>query len=186
MASLGPALAITLRHEGGWSNDPNDAGGETIWGLDKATDSQWPGWAAVDQARANGMPTADLASNLWPQLQASVTAWYAANYWNPIQGSQIQNQALANVLFDCDVVCGVGAAGKLIQAAINDLGQSPPLTVDGQIGPATLAAINAVPMGEAVIQFVNRWVLHCCAIVAANPSQSEFLVGWVRRALGMN
>ncbi len=43
------AVDQTLDHEGTWSNDPNDTGRETVFGVSRGNFSNWAGWKIVDQ-----------------------------------------------------------------------------------------------------------------------------------------
>jgi len=57
MAEFNIALQKTLAHEGGYSNDPNDMGGETYKGISRASHSVWKGWAIVDKyKKLSGFP----------------------------------------------------------------------------------------------------------------------------------
>lgn len=112
------AFTRLLGHEGGYSNNPADTGGETMWGI------------TIDVARANGyigrmidMP-ASFAKNV-----------YMAKYWAPIKAEQLP-QALRFEVFDAAVNSGVGQAIKWLQRAVGT-------AEDGIIGPATIAASNA-------------------------------------------
>jgi hypothetical protein len=39
------------RYEGGYGNDPSDAGGETYCGISRISHPNWPGWQFIDQNR---------------------------------------------------------------------------------------------------------------------------------------
>ena len=64
---------------------------------------------------------------------------YIKGYWNP-KYDELINERLAIRLFDLGVNMHPTTATKLLQRGLNDLGAH--LTVDGQFGPATLAAAN--------------------------------------------
>jgi hypothetical protein len=60
-----------------------------------------------------------------------------------------------------------------------------PLVCDGNIGPATVQSSKTacnVYGKEVLTQLCNARIAYYQAIVAHDPSQEVFLVGWIRRA----
>jgi lysozyme family protein len=43
---------VTKMFEGGYVDDPSDSGGETIFGVSRASFPNWPQWARVDAFKA--------------------------------------------------------------------------------------------------------------------------------------
>ncbi|WP_435415042.1 glycoside hydrolase family 108 protein [Polaribacter aestuariivivens] len=68
---------------------------------------------------------------------------FKTNYWNKLRASEIKNQAVAENLVDHGVNAGTGAATKIMQRVLNKYFNKN-LSVDGGLGPITLAAINSV------------------------------------------
>jgi lysozyme family protein len=152
MADFNEAVKITLSFEGGYTEYENDPGGPTNFGI---TQSDMPG---VDMRTITQQQAID---------------YYQEHYWKPLY-SQIENQAVANKLFDMGVNLGVGTAIKMLQEVIG-------VPVDGSFGPNTLAATNEA--GEELLPaYKARLVKHYQAVVATDPEDAEFLVGWLRRA----
>lgn len=85
---FGEALRFTLAHEGGYSNDPKDPGGETKWGISKRYH-----------------PNVDIF-NLTPQQAHDI---YLNEYWNPIGGDNLP-YPLCVAAFDTAVNPGLGKA----------------------------------------------------------------------------
>ena len=48
MANFIKSYEITCKHEGGYSFDPDDAGGETYKGISRRFNPQWSGWKIID------------------------------------------------------------------------------------------------------------------------------------------
>lgn len=94
MAAFEKAFEKTLAMEGGYSSDPNDAGGETYKGIARARNPSWPGWAAVDAARQPGQSNKALESilNQDANLQGMARSFYKQMYWDIFWGDQIPNQ----------------------------------------------------------------------------------------------
>jgi lysozyme family protein len=165
MASLDVALAFTLQNEGGFSDDPQDSGGPTSMGITQSDLSQYLGrQATVDDVRNMSLETA--------------TAIYKANYWS--DGLSQLSQPVATAIFDFGVLHGTTSARKLAQSVANGLGAS--LAVDGVIGPASIAAINALPSKAFVQDYASAIDQVFASIVANYPKDQVFLKGWDNRA----
>ena len=95
MVSFEPAIAITLRWEGGLSDNPNDPGGLTNFGISQRS-----------------YPTLDIR-NL---TQAEAEAIYRRDFW---KYDGVESQAVANKLFDEGVNTGVSHAVKMAQSLLN-------------------------------------------------------------------
>jgi lysozyme family protein len=109
-------------------------------------------------------------------------AFYREYYWGPLDCSFINDQNLANKVFDIGVNQGVGESAKMLQEAVNDLqlGGSQ-LVVDGDIGPATIAAVNAVPGSNLLTAFRARAEARYREIAANDPALAPDLDGWLVR-----
>ena len=55
MANFNESFNITLGYEGGYSNDPDDAGGETYKGISRRYHPGWKGWALIDELKSKGV-----------------------------------------------------------------------------------------------------------------------------------
>jgi lysozyme family protein len=153
MAKFEDAIGPTLQHEGRYVNNPADPGGPTKYG--------------ITQADMPGVPISLIS-------EQDAVEYYREHYWKP-DFSQIENQDVANKIFDMGVNLGVGEAVRLLQRA---LGLNP---VDGVFGPNTLAAVNNA--GDAILgPYKQQLVQHYEAIVAAKPQEAVFLNGWLARA----
>jgi lysozyme family protein len=152
MADFKTSILKTLISEGGYTNNKDDAGGETNMGISKRQ-----------------YPNLDI-KNL---TQDQAIEIYREGYWKNYY-SQIADQHIADKLFDTGVLFGVGTVVKILQAALMT-------TVDGVFGGGTLAAVNAVEPVSLLAAFKTALVSHALAIVQANPKDRQFFAGWVRR-----
>lgn len=125
------ALNATLHIEGGYSDDPNDSGGKTRYGITEAV------------ARAHGY---DGDMRELPFETAVAIAKQA--YWDELSLDTVAPLApeIAYELFDSGYNCGVPTAGKWLQRCLNVLNRRgtvfPDLVVDGRVGPATVLALK--------------------------------------------
>ena len=137
----------------GYGNDPTDAGGETKYGIAK-----------------NANPDLDIANLDWNGAMST----YYHRYWEPGNCPNISSVRVTVLHFDGCVNNGVGRAAKFLQQAAG-------VTADGQIGPATLAAVNAADEIAICNSICDQRAAFYGAIVAARPDQVKYLNGWLRR-----
>jgi lysozyme family protein len=148
------SIELVLQHEGGYVNDPLDAGGETNFGISK-----------------RAYPNLDIRNLTVDQAKHI----YFNDYWKPIRGDLIVTNELAYQLFDMAVNAGTGAAARLLQRIVGT-------TDDGVIGPVTLKAIDRYPsIGRLIGEYKFSRARHYALIVAKNHSQVRFLRGWINR-----
>ncbi len=172
MTAFEIALALVLEREGDYSDEREDRGGKTRYGITEAT------------ARRNGY---------FGRMQAlpmeAAESIYRVEYWQPMRLDAVAalSQKIANEVMECGVNCGQGTAVKFLQRSLNAMGQS--VAVDGQCGPRTLAALadhlRSRSDGEvALLAALNALQgEHYIAIVERSPSQRRFLVGWLKRCV---
>ncbi len=185
------ALEHMLKFEGGYANDRDDSGGETFKGVSRNNWPKWPGWALIDKVKAAGARTARLINACFDrneEMDSLVAEFYRANFWEPWERHDLPSR-LTEKLFDTAVNMGQSRAAKLVQRAVNDLGQMPPLVEDGSVGPLTLAGLRLIlvldsPPGEDRVlrAYAAAQAEYYQALADVKPSQRKFLKGWLRRA----
>lgn len=122
-------LAEVLRLEGGYVDDPRDAGGETKFGVTRAALSA-----------ALGRPAgADEVADLTPEAAAGI---YERLYWSVMRCADLP-AGVDLLAFDMAVNMGLGAAARLLQAALG-------VAADGVVGPRTIAAAASAPAAEVI------------------------------------
>ncbi len=115
MADFWIADRRTSNAEGFYSNNPADAGGETLWGIARNRNPQWEGWSIVDQyKKKSNFPTNMRNDTNLYRLRGN---FYKANYWDTIRGDEIQSQRVANEMYDTGVNMGVGMSIRFSQRA---------------------------------------------------------------------
>lgn len=150
----------TLAFEGGYGDDPADPGGETNFGISKAA-----------------YPDVDIA-NL---TEDDAIAIYHRDYWLHPHIDQLPD-SVAGKVFDMAVNMGPVTAIRLWQRTLNDLGTTPPLVLDGRIGPATIKASNDIDQTGCLGEYKQALVDHYMDIIDAHPAMAKFQRGWLRRA----
>jgi lysozyme family protein len=165
-----------IAREGGYVNDPRDAGGETNWGITKAV------------ARANG----------WARPMKELPRQVAFNiYWlRYVQGPKFDrilglNVAIAAECIDTGVNMGPSWGGIFLQRALNGLNNQGKLykdiAVDGAVGPGTVGALAAFLKhrgAEGVTVLVRA--MNCLQgaryieLAEKRGANEAFLYGWLR------
>lgn len=123
-------LALVLKSEGGWVNNPNDPGGETNLGVTKAVWEEWVGHPVITMKNL----TAD-----------DVAPMYEQKYWRPCYG-EVLPRGLDFVVFSMGVNAGPGRSVKLLQQSIG-------CVPDGIIGPATRSLISTSNCATLIAKF---------------------------------
>ena len=167
MADFRPAFEKMIRNEGGYVNHTvaGDRGGQTYAGIARKFQPDWPGWRLIDQNDTDN-----------PELTALVRAFYKENFWDKLKADTIQNQPIAESLFDFAVNAGVRTAVKLAQLVVGS-------TPDGILGPNTLEKINQADEALFVAKYALAKVARYAEIVNRDRSQGKFLLGWLNRTL---
>jgi len=176
MADFKQAFQLVLAHEGRYSVDPNDPGGETYKGIARKMNGQWVGWATVDNLKKQpGFPK-NLDNDIG--LKSSVEEFYRVSFWNPIKGDDLTNQLVANSIFDFGVNTGISTSISLAQGVVK-------ANVDGKLGPITLSLINGFNPEFFIAAFTVEKIARYINIVKKRDESKKYFYGWVCRALGM-
>lgn len=199
MSDFIPAYNLTMSHEGQYSNDPRDLGGETWKGIARKMHPEWEGWEVIDTIK-NSVLISNLAKvlNADDELEDLVQAFYKAEFWDKLNLDLIKEQDIANELFDTAVNQGSIIAMKQFQEALNLLNNNQKhysdIREDGKPGPETLKAYMGYTLtahfpgrsvernNRTLIALMNG--LQCARyaeICEANPDQEVYFYGWMNR-----
>ncbi|SRR5258708_32412228 len=169
-----------INREGGYVNNPNDRGGETNMGI------------TIAQARAYGYagPMASLP-------RATAATIYKDIYWLVPKFDQVANVMLklATEMFDAGANMGPQRASMFLQRALNVLDRGgrdfPDLNVDGQLGKMSFYALSQfqTKRGAAAEVVLLRMLeseraVRYMEIAEKNPSQEDFVFGWIFNRVG--
>lgn len=174
--SIESMIEATIGKEGGYSNHPNDTGGETMWGI------------TVGVARRNGYtgPMRSLprekAVAIYRNEYAIRPGFAAVAEISPMVGEE---------LFDTGVNMGPAVPSLWFQQALNGLNNGGKLYADigedGDIGPGTLAAFKAYRKARgAEADAVMMKALNCLQgaryidLARRRGANESFLFGWLR------
>lgn len=118
MANFDEEFNKLILAEGGYVNDPDDAGGETYLGISRKNNPKWTGWSIIDKEKKNG--TKNITSRLKANknLTDKAKVLYKQNYWDVLELDNIPSQKIAHQLFDTCVNCGKTVAIRIAQQVI--------------------------------------------------------------------
>jgi lysozyme family protein len=145
-----------LQREGGYTNNPNDRGGETDMGITRRDHPE---------AWADGKVTRDEAR-----------AIYEKKYVEGPGFGKLAPSPLREQLIDFGANSGPAIAIMKLQEILG-------VEADGVFGPQTLAALAMVEMRPVNNLLVASRLRMLANLVAKRPAQVQFLRGWVNRAL---
>lgn len=175
--------------EKGYANLKNDSGGETMWGITTETACEhkelWGKYGFNGDMKS--MPLS-LAYEI-----------YAVAYWDVMYLDAILDISpmLAEEIFDTGVNCGPVVPQEWLQRCLNVLNKQgthySDLTVDADIGPATVSALQAFynkrgTEGMMVLfSMLNGFQsVHYVEIAENKESQEDFEYGWQRSRVFQN
>jgi len=163
------ALNWIFQAEGLLSDDPDDPGGTTKYGISlrfllsqgKLGDIDGDGDVDADDIRA--LTPGDAASLYWN------------HFWVGVRADDLPGR-LNIAVFDMAVNAGISRAVKILQEALN-------VKMDGKIGPKTLgAAQRAMSQNpDFIVDYLGYRAEYYRNITLANSKLSKFLRGWNNR-----
>lgn len=165
-----------IKVEGGYVNDPKDAGGATCWGITEAV------------ARKHGY-TGNMKD--LPK-QTAYNIYYDSYVVAPgFDKIAAVDSDIAAELVDTGVNMGTGVAGKFLQQALNAFNDGgskyPDLTVDGIVGKASVSALQAFLKqrgadGKVVLLRALNSLQGARYIMLAEtkPQNERFVFGWIK------
>lgn len=170
-----------LSVEGGYSNNSNDSGGETNYGI------------TIAVAREEGY-----IGRMQDMTQEQAKQIYLRRYWVKPKFADVssRSQSIAAELFDTGVNCGTATAAMMLQRILNVMNNGgkfyADLKVDGSIGIATLGALDAYlkkrgSEGEQVMLIA----LNCLQgeryidLAERRAKDEAFIYGWIKNRIAI-
>lgn len=143
-----------FKREGGYVNDPDDSGGETIYGISRRNNPE---------AWTNGPPSRQHAEQI-----------YRYKYWDSIKGDYLPPK-IASVLFDHAVLSGPGAAAEDLNKVLG--------TGSTNIDSHVVEAAWSKDENKVAEQLTARRLARFDKIVAKHPEKLKFYRAWTSRAV---
>lgn len=123
MAKFDEAIELIILNEGGYVNNPNDAGGETYMGISRKAHPKSKIWQYVDKVTVKYKTTKTINKYLKEnkELTKLVKDIYKKDYWNPFNLDKEKSQRLANQIFDNAVNMGVSKTKSMLNRVKNEM-----------------------------------------------------------------
>ena len=147
-----------MENEGGYSENKNDKGGKTKYGI------------SLRFLRGIGIQKA--INDLSKQEAENI---YKQHFWFSNSCDKIKNEKVAIKLFDMCINFGGKTAIKMFQKVVG-------VSQDGIIGTKTLQALNDKGEDEVLNGLIQACETRYNEIIKNAPNQKVFLKGWMTRA----
>ena len=154
MDAFDQIIGLVLQNEGGYRDDPNDAGRATNYGISQAQ-----------------YPNLDIKNLTVNQAKAI----YRTDYYNTMGLFRLDSPAVQYYVLDTGVNAGPGTAVMMLQEAVH-------LPQDGSLGPITAQAVNTCDEHGLLDRLIELRMKHYVSLVIADPQKKlGSLSGWTNR-----
>lgn len=170
--------------EGRYSNDKDDPGGETMFGISRRSHPDWAGWDDIDAYKKHELLTED-----WDfgKLTACAKELYHDKYWKRVHGNNVppERYAFALECFESCVNVGPKQFTKWLQTAANCfVGEGHDIQVDGAYGNQTKALVFKLleeeQRGKMLVLALNiQQGSHYIHLVTQRPKLRKYIMGWL-------
>jgi len=160
-----------IDREGGFNDDPDDAGGATKMGITGRTLRRWRRETGGHVPKL-GAETREAVRTLGRE---EVRVIYRKLYLERWRVDRILDDGLREHLLDCVVLYGPKAI-RWMQRFLD-------VKADAVIGPITLNAITRRRPAAVSRELLKARLMHTARRVRKKPDQAKFLPGWTARAL---
>jgi lysozyme family protein len=167
------ALTYVIQNEigndwetGGFTNDQNDSGKATKWGITQKTLAAY---------RGRPVSIGDIELLTFGEAQEI----YRELFWERLHLDCVTRPQISTALFDASVLFGQTLAAFNGQIACQRVGYR--IKVDGLIGPKTLEALNSVRVQSWIPAFQECLQKRITKIVARIPKNKIYERGWRNR-----
>jgi lysozyme family protein len=173
MFNVNKAIGEIIVIEGGYVDDPDDAGGATNYGI---TQKVYARFLGVDADWIH-------LKHLIKQMPKSTAALiYKQNYYYDLKIDLLPSK-LQHQVMDISINSGENRAYKILQKAINDLGVIK-LVIDGRFGKKSWAALDLLTkhlkdINNKMVDFRRDFYLRT---IEKKASQLKYKNGWLNRA----
>jgi len=156
------AIKFVLNNEGGYSNNNNDNGGETKYGISKRM-----------------YPDLDISSLT---INEAIKIYYR-DFWSTNRYYEIDDEKIAAKVFDLSINIGVKEAIILLQQVLNNSLCKPEyLVLDGILGTLTIKDTNNMDSNILLKEIKIHAAQYYVNLSIKYPGDKVFLAGWIKRA----
>ena len=166
-------MQVILKHEGGLSDDKNDAGGITNYGISLR-------FLKLNKIDVDGDGDVD-RDDVIHLTKDEATRIYLKQWWDKYDYRQINAPAISTKVMDGSVNMGAKQIHKIVQRALNKI-LPHPIVIDGSFGKQTYYAINSVNAFLLLQKIREEEKLFYLHIINTHTQYACFKKGWLARA----
>ncbi len=176
------AIKVVLKHEGFVSNDPDDPGGYTKYGISLSAAKQFgdldgDGFADLDLDHDGDVDVDDMQS----LTEKQAIGIYKKVYWRDVYDTF--PSVIAIKTFDFAVNMGHKQAHKLLQRAVRAAHPNNiKLVDDGILGDKSITAIKVCMPSVLIAAFKSEAAGFYRVLATKRPKSKKYLNGWLNRA----
>lgn len=150
---------MLLKEEGYLSDNPNDSGGLTKFGISQKS------YPNLDIAKITQEEAADI---------------YRNDFYNSLKIEMIKDEKIAYEVFDYAVNGGITSSAIALQASLHYLGSK--IVIDGEVGLKTISECNSYKDQSLLLYVLTSFRMHKYFNICDKwPKNLEFFEGWARR-----
>lgn len=186
-------ISNLIAREGIYSNDQQDRGKETVYGISRIQNPQWDGWQIVDRIPVQlREDTIKKEFNVRNALLIKAHEFYK-QWWDSLR-LDLFHKKIAAEIFDTSVNQGKKAAIICLQKSLKKI-TGKEIDIDGRLGPQTMTAMeefmsvknnyrNVESNAKVLIILLNYYqAANYIKITDEDPSQAKWLYGWILNRL---
>lgn len=167
------AMKTVKKHEGGFSDNKNDPGGFTRYGVSlrylKSAKIDIDGDGDVDR------------DDIIHLTQTKADDIYYREWYTKHNYDKIESQKLLTDILDFSINVGASQCHKTLKRAINEIIDKP-IPVDGKFDKNTIEILNLIEPSVMHSALNHQQEKFYKSLVKKNPDLKVFLKGWLRRA----
>ena len=167
---------ISMRFEkgnrvNGYVKDPDDSGGETVYGITRKNFPNLKVWASLDKLKGI---VAKRGYKIPKDEMEEIEGVYYRKFYQKANIEAFEDCALGMQIFDCGINAGISRAVKMIQSILH-------ITVDGVCGNQTVTTANIRHSKSLREAYRNARIAYYQSI-SKKGNNKKYLKGWVNRA----
>ena len=171
--------------EKGWVKSKSDSGGETLFGVARNKNPQWPGWNRVDgfaQQYGRGTKAFIQAVNNDQSLYSMAMEFFYETFWKGVRGDELPDvddgYGIGLIAYDVAINSGPSRSIKMMQSIV---GQTPTGRMDDQLVSSIAERFNENP--DSVMEdFIKERCDFYVYLANKDPIHGEpNLAGWMNR-----
>jgi lysozyme family protein len=167
------AMKTVYLHECGYSDDKNDSGGPTKFGLSLR-------FLKLENLDIDGDGDVD-KDDVLKLTKSDADKIYLQKFWTNNHYEKIKSYRVATKVFDISVNAGASRSHKLVRMSINKILHAN-IPVTGTLDDETINTMNRIEPVLLLDEIRSQQAMFYRSIVNTHPQYKVFLKGWLARA----